>query len=82
MDNNKRQQRSLTIRSGLSWSSNEDIKVRPDAEVFTPDYCHVWTFSMVTGHHERRKLFWKIKEYGLSEEKLIRFVRVCLNDYI
>lgn len=39
-------------------------------------------FSMVTGHHERRKLFWKIKEYGLSEEKLIRFVRVCLNDYI
>lgn len=35
---------------------------------------------MVTGHHERRKLFWKIKEYGLSEEKLIRFVRVCLND--
>lgn len=82
MDNNKRQQRSLTTRSGLSWSSYKDIKVRLGAEVFTPDYCHVWTFSMVTGHHERRKIFLKIKEYGLSEEKLIRFVRVCLNDYI
>lgn len=29
---------------GLSWSSYEDIKVRLDAELFTPDYCHVWTF--------------------------------------
>lgn len=39
-------------------------------------------FFMVIGYYERRKFFWKIKEYGLLEEKLIRFVRVCLNDYI
>lgn len=39
-------------------------------------------FFMVIGYYERRKIFWKIKEYGLLEEKLIRFVRVCLNDYI
>lgn len=67
---------------GFSWSFNEDIKVRLGVEVFIFDYCYVWIFFMVIGYYERRKIFWKIKEYGLLEEKLIRFVRVCLNDYI